>query len=198
MRKMLIALSALGIGAATLTGTSIYAPGTDSGMLGRFDVSSGTVSNAVDILMAPMEQDACGAFVNSTNLKIDVSMPADADEVLLGDYCVKNNGRVPVDIELVSFVVENTELACSPGEAEAGDSSCGEGEGDLPFVTNLTVTTATTLSRYVTNVRSRKVIDGLNPGDIVPVHLKLEWGSQREMGQSDFMRLDSSFYADAS
>lgn len=206
MKKLLISLTALGVVAATLTSLDIFAAVGDITHPGRFGISSGTIDphvtdpppppKAVDLQIATYDGQACGTFTDDLDITTPVTMPGDAQTVLLGDYCVKNVGPQPAKVDASPYKIQSYELACTPGE-EAIDNSCTASEfsaGEIERATNFNVLSPfTSSSIYTDNHVARPIIASLGVGDTIQVRFTLSWISNGAApllaAQSDYLIL---------
>jgi hypothetical protein len=143
-RPLLLTLTALGVTTGLLGFAGVLAIGSDTAETGKNDVRSGELPG-LDIQLASASYDfqtttfTCGSdyadhlesgVITSDGATLDEQYPGfpNYDE---GWMCLRNNSDVPVDVHASTIDVVDVELACSPGEADAPDPTCGAGEGEL-------------------------------------------------------------------
>jgi hypothetical protein len=144
-RASLTAVTALG-GVISIAGAAgIFAVFTDQATTGDNSVVTGERPRSADILLAMTATDpgaypvACGVFqqdlttplFNVTDLR-----PGDAASAAI---CLGNEGTNPVGVSASAIDLLETETGCTGDEQAAGDSTCGQGGGEVSPVLMVTV-----------------------------------------------------------
>lgn len=145
-RPLLASLTSLGAAVSLLGAAGVFAAGTDRATTGENSVESGEIERppepSVDL------EIASATYVHETNdftcgedwgQDLTTGVIAAGDPLPYPDFpdywegslCLRNVGTAVAEVTLTAFDVVDTEVACSPGEAEAGDATCGTGVGEL-------------------------------------------------------------------
>ena len=148
-RSFKVTLLVLGTTVSLLLGAGLFALTSDSVTSAGNSAESGTWKPPAHDLQVATSDDfgfACANANYTTSLPVTFSAaPLDlARSPGAGPYvskivCVKNAGTAPARLtaSVTNFV--QTETACSTGEAEAGDATCGEGAGEVGTVLDETM-----------------------------------------------------------
>ena len=144
-RQPLAAILVLGIVVSLAGGTGVVAVFTDTATTGGNSVTSGEQpgtggGNPADLEIAEAAIDpdtgtvGCGAFVDDLTTGLFSMADAGPGDGASGHVCLRNAGDEPVAVTTRAFELVDVEVGCSPGEAEAGDTTCGEGDGELSYM----------------------------------------------------------------
>lgn len=148
-RSTLLTFTAVGALVGLLGFAGVFATGSDSAHTGDNDARSGEAAAPpadVDLQLASATYDfstgafACGddwsddltsGVITSDGLPFDQQAEPTLASYDEGYFCIRNVGTQPTGVVASTFDVIDQEIACSPGEAEAGDGNCGYGIGEL-------------------------------------------------------------------
>jgi hypothetical protein len=129
----------------TLAGSSgIYAVFTDRATTGTNSVSSGdqpiTPPDVTDLQIADgtigtnFQGIACGAFADDSATPLFSATSLASTDYPEARICLKNAGTTTLAIAMAAIDIVDVDTACSSGEAEAGDTTCGQDlQGELSF-----------------------------------------------------------------
>lgn len=122
----------LGSGFIALVSDSITSPGNDvtSGTYaaqGSHDVKAAVINDLTNCdAMTPLTDGPLSAVI--TGVPINLAGTSYFQET---DFCIRNDGTQPGRLIGTITSTVDTETACSTGEIDAGDASCGMGSGEL-------------------------------------------------------------------
>jgi len=141
MRRMRTVLAVAAGGTMALTlGTGFIALLSDSVTSPGNDISSGVIaaSTAHDVKAAIVDETTdCDAMTVLQDGPLPVAVTGTTISLEGGtyfqptDFCIRNDGTAPARLLGSISSVVDTELDCAVGEAEAGDATCGTGDGEL-------------------------------------------------------------------
>lgn len=221
-RPFLVTLSAFGMVTGLLGVAGVFAAGNDQATTGPNDAISGE-TNEVDIQLAAASGDRevlCGedwsdhllsGIITSDDLILkdqgysdDSGQPTSFDA---GFVCLRNVGSSPAMVTLGAIDIDDTEVACSPGEYDVDGASCGAGVGELSselFVLAYTGSSCETVASQGSLLASMAIdatgtplpLISLVPGEEVPVCASVRWDEANPAAQSD--RVTWRFAFDAS
>lgn len=169
--------------------------GDNSATSGEFNGGGGgTGPSGLEIADAALDPDAgsvlCGDFVDdlTTGLFAMADVQPGATETAYA--CLRNEASVPLSILTSAIDLVDSETSCSPGEAEAGDATCGIGAGELSAVLVIALSTVDCASRNpIASVEttladlggpSRSLGDPLDPNGVECVQISTSYPAQTD------------------
>lgn len=111
----------------------MFAALSDTATSGENSVETGAEVSAVDILIAPLTQDAsgtwtCGEFSDDLTSGLFALEAEDFDPAPSASFCIKSNGTNMVIARTSVFDIADVDVACT-GDEMAFDPTCGPGTG---------------------------------------------------------------------
>lgn len=140
-RSIPISMIVLGLGLAVGSVGGVIAAFTDEALVGPNSFESKSLPLATDLKLAPVQNGSCAAFTEdlATGLYTVSDIEPNANTQFGDLYCLRNDGSLTANVSYRAFDVADTETGCTGDEAEAGDSTCGAGAGELSGLVELQI-----------------------------------------------------------